>query len=331
MTTRIASLILVSTLLLVAVPTWADALRVVATTSDLADLARSVGGDATRVTSLAKGPQDPHFVEPRPSFVRDLHRADVLVRVGMDLEVGWLPALLRSARNPDVMPGGAGYVDASSVIAPLEVPTAKLDRSQGDVHPYGNPHYLTDPLNGLAVAALLRDRFTALRPAEAESFEVGYADFAGRLARALVGEALAGEQSPERLLHGLERGEFDSNRLGGWLGRARQAEGSRAVQDHRAWPYFAHRFGLELVDTLEPRPGIAPTTTHLQRVVERMRAEQVSVVLSNSYFDPRHARFVARETGARVAEMAHQVGSRPGTDDYLATIDYNVGEVFGTP
>lgn len=278
----------------------AEPLRVVATTPDLADLARSVGGDAVAVESLARGPQDPHFLEPRPSFVRALHRADVLVLVGLDLETGWLPGLLRSARNPRVSPGGAGYVDASSAIEPLDVPTGRVDRSMGDVHPRGNPHYLVDPRNGVAVAHRLAERFGALRLDEAEGFA----------ARAAAFEA-----------------QVDA-RLAEWLARVERSAVRRALQDHLYWGYFARRFGLTLVGTLEPKPGIAPTTRHLQGVIERARAGGVDVILANPYYDPRHARFVAEQTGARVAEMAHQPGARPDADDYLATVEHNVRAVF---
>ncbi len=316
---------------LLALGATGEPLRVVATTPDLADLARSLGGDAVAVTSLAKGPQDVHFVEPRPSFVRELHRADALVLIGMDLEIGWLPAVLRSARNGEVIPGGRGYIDASQAISPLEVPTSRVDRSMGDVHPYGNPHYLTDPLNGLAVAGLLRDRFTELQPDEAKHFEAGYAKLASRIATALVGAQIAASASPDevaaKVRSGLLAGAPD---LAGWLGAARAAPAHVAVQDHRYWPYFANRFGLTVVETLEPKPGIAPTTAHLQQVIDRIRADGVKVLLATAYFDPRHARFVAEHTGVRIAEMAHQVGSRPGTDDYIAAIDHNVRQVFGT-
>ena len=316
---------------LLALGAAADPLRVVATTPDLADLARSVGGDAVDVTSLTKGPQDVHFVEARPSFVSALHRADVLLLIGMDLEIGWLPAVLRSARNPNVIPGGRGHIDASVAIEPLEVPTTRVDRSLGDVHVRGNPHYLTDPLNGLAVAGLLRERFTDLRPDDAKHFEAGYSKLASRIVTALVGAQLAAGGSPDEIAAKVRSGELaDDPALGGWLGVARSAAVRRAVQDHRYWPYFARRFGLEMVETLEPKPGIAPTTAHLQRVIARIRAEKIPVLLATPYFDPRHARFVAEQSGVRIVPMAHQVGSRPGTDDYISAIDYDVRQVFGT-
>lgn len=327
---RLCFAILLGTATLFALGAAAKPLRVVTTTPDLADLARAVGGDAVDVKSLTKGPQDVHFVEPRPSFVSDLHRADILVQLGMDLEIGWLPAVLTAARNDEVIPGGRGAIDASAAIEPLEVPTGRVDRSAGDVHPRGNPHYLTDPLNGLAVARLLRDRFADLRPDDAARFAAGYAKLAKRIVTALVGEKLAARGSPEEIADQVRSGALQNDpALGGWLGRARSTAVRRAVQDHRYWPYFARRFGLEIVETLEPKPGIAPTTAHLQQVIERIRAEKIPVLLATVYFDPRHARFVAEKSGVKVVPMAHQVGSRPGTDDYVAMIDYDVTQVFG--
>jgi zinc/manganese transport system substrate-binding protein len=153
-------------------------LQVVATTTDLGSLVASVGGEDVEVTTLVKGPQDPHAIEPRPSFISKLHRADAFVLTGMELELGWAPPLLRSARNPDILPGGRGYVDASIVVSALEVPAVSVDRSMGDVHPLGNPHYLTDPINGVRAVALLRDRLTQLRPERKAEFASRFEAFA---------------------------------------------------------------------------------------------------------------------------------------------------------
>jgi len=313
------------------------ALDVVTTTPDLGSLVRSVGGDAVEVTVLVKGPQDAHFMEPRPSFIRKLHDAELFVLLGLDLEIGWAPVLIRSARNAAVQPGGAGYLDASAAIAPLEVPATTVDRSMGDLHAYGNPHYLTDPVNGVRVARLIRDRLASLAPTSRATFEANTKAFEETVARRLVGDAVARSLGPERVIaladagrllgELTERGELAS--LSGWLGRLRPHAGARAVQDHRLWPYFAHRFGLELIDTLEPMPGIPPTGRHLQQVVERARAERAEGILSSPYFDPRHARWVSEKAGIPVVPMAHQPGAREGTDDYVATIDYNVGQWAG--
>jgi zinc/manganese transport system substrate-binding protein len=313
----------------------AEALRVVATTPDLADLARQVGGDAVLVSSLAKGPQDAHFVEPRPSFVKELHGAALLIQMGMELESGWLPALLQAARNPALQPGGSGFLDASTAIVPRDVPTSRVDRSMGDVHPYGNPHYLPDPLNGLRVAAAIRDALSALRPEQASAFAARYDAFAAALVERLVGADLAGRRPAAEIAAAVETGRLPAllaasgASLGGWLGAIGTGPREKAVEDHRAWAYLAERFGLELVAALEPLPGIAPTTRHLQEVVERMRAEGVSRILATPYFSPRHAEFVAQQTGARIVELAHQVGSRPGTGDYLAMVDHNVRALVG--
>lgn len=315
----------------------ADALHVVATTPDLAALARHVGGEEVEVTSLAKGPQDPHFVEARPSFIRELHDADLYVQIGMDLEIGWAPVLLRNARNPDVRPGARGYLDASAVIEPLEVPQTTVDRSMGDVHPYGNPHYLTDPINGLRVARLLGNRLAELRPARAEYFADRYEDFARRTAEALVGEALVTRHGADAIVDRVDRGTLegflsergDTGLLAGWLGAFRPHAPVVAVQDHNLWPYFARRFGLELVETFEPRPGIAPTTRHLTRVIEVMEARDVRVILSSPYYDPRHARWVTERSEAEIARMAHQVGAQEGAEDYLSTVGHNVDAVLG--
>jgi ABC-type Zn uptake system ZnuABC Zn-binding protein ZnuA len=202
----------------------------------------------------------------------------------------------------------------------------------GDVHPFGNPHYLLDPVQGLKVARLLRDRLSALRPASRSYFETQYAAFGQRLGTALVGEALAKKYEVEKLLLLLEHGRLqaflqsqgEATLLGGWLGRMAPYAGTRAVADHNIWPYFARRFGIDIVGFMEPKPGIPPTTQQLQGLVKTMRAQSVRLILASAYYDPRHARFLAQNTGARVVEMANQAGARAGTDDYLRLVDYNV-------
>jgi ABC-type Zn uptake system ZnuABC Zn-binding protein ZnuA len=280
-----------------------------------------------------KGPQDAHFLEPRPSFVRALHEADVLVVVGMELEVGWVPPLLKTARNPAILSGSPGYVDASTAIVPLEAPQGTLTRAMGDVHPFGNPHYLTDPVNGVRVAALLRDRLSERRPEAAAGFADRYRRFASETAARLVGaEAVAGRDG-EEVVRAVEEGRIDAllggAPTGGWLGALRAAVGRPAVEDHKLWEYFARRFGLELVGTLEPKPGIAPTTSHLEQIVQVVQARGVGLILASPYFDPRHARWVAERTGARIVELAHQAGAREGAVGYLGAVDYNVRALAG--
>lgn len=277
----------------------AEPLRVCATVPDLGDLVRRVGGDEVSVTVFAKGTDDPHFLDAKPGFIRDLSRADLYVEVGLELEVGWAPVLLQNARNARVLTGQPGHLDASRAITPLEVPSGEVDRSMGDVHAAGNPHYLLDPENGLAVARLIRDRLIELRPAAADGFRERYAAFEQELREAEVR----------------------------WTEALQKARGVKVVVDHNLWPYFAQRYGLIVAGHLEPKPGLPPTTKHLATAVEEMKSDEIRVVLSSPYFDPRHADFVARATGARIVPLAHQVGARPGVDTYLALINYNVEQL----
>jgi ABC-type Zn uptake system ZnuABC Zn-binding protein ZnuA len=325
-----------STLVALAAPAGAaEPLRVVATAPDLGALVRAVGGDLVAVTVLGKPTEDPHFVEAKPSYIKALSEADLYAQTGMEMEMGYAPVLLTGARNPRIVPGQKGYVDASLVIVPLEVPVGPVDRSMGDVHPAGNPHYLLDPLNGLKVAARLRDALTALRPADGAAFAANYERFRQQLDDALVGPALASKYGGEKLARLAEYGKLmpflqqqgDAAALGGWLGALAPYRGVKAVDDHPIWTYFAHRFGIDIVGHLEPKPGVPPTTRHLQEVVELMQADHVPLLLAAAYYDPRHADFVAAQTGARVVRMANQVGSRPGTDEYVGMIGYDVEQV----
>jgi ABC-type Zn uptake system ZnuABC Zn-binding protein ZnuA len=314
-------------------------LVVCATIPDLADLASEIGGEHVTASSFAGGPQDPHFLEARPSFLRDLSKADLFCQVGLELEVGWAPVLLRNARNPEILAGGRGHFDASTVVA-VQRSAGPVDRSQGDVHPLGNPHFLLDPLNGWRVARALRDRFSELRPRAKDSFDRRYGDFLGRLARRLLGETLAleYEDETEKLLDLLERGGADRfleflesqgqrESLGGWLRELETLRAMVVVADHNLWPYFARRFGFKVAGYLEPKPGLAPTTRHLSELIRRMRAGSIRVILAAPYFNPRHAEFVAKHTDAVIVELAHQSGARSGTDTYLDTIDYNVRQL----
>lgn len=306
-----------------------------ATVPDLGSLVREVGGDRVSVTAFAKGMEDPHFVEAKPSFIKALSQCDLYIQTGMDSEIGWAPVLLQNARNGAVLPGGRGFLDASAVIAPLEVPTGPVDRSMGDVHPLGNPHYLPDPVNGLKVARLIRDKLIELRPNHKTYFDERYAAFSKRLRTALVGEKLAAKYDVEKLALLFERGRLgaflkqqgDEALLGGWLGLMLPHYGAKSVDDHNIWLYFTRRFGIQLIGHMEPKPGIPPTTGHLRALVQRMKVEGVKAVMTVPYYDPRHARFISENTGARVVNLANQVGAREGTDDYLAMIDYNVRQL----
>jgi ABC-type Zn uptake system ZnuABC Zn-binding protein ZnuA len=312
-----------------------DPIAVCATVPELGSIVREVGGEQVAVEVFTKPTEDPHFTPARPSLVKALNACELLVEVGLDLETAWLSALLKSARNAAVLPGGAGFLDASTAITPLDVPTGTIDRSMGDVHPFGNPHYLADPVNGLLVAGRVRDKLAALRPASQAYFDERLAVFRKTVATALVGATLAAKYDVVKLAllaeHGklveFLRGQQDDGALGGWLGMLAPRYGVRVVDDHPIWPYFARRFGLVVAAHLEPKPGIPPTTKHLAEVIALVKSSGIRAVLASSYYDPRHARFVGEQTGAKVLAMANQVGSRPGTDSYVAFVDYNVRQV----
>jgi ABC-type Zn uptake system ZnuABC Zn-binding protein ZnuA len=328
--------LLLSMLLLGGAAAHAEPLRVCATTPDLANLTATVGGDDVAVVAFARGTEDPHFVEAKPSFVRDLSRCRLLVLNGLEVEVGWLPALLDQARNAAVLPGGDGHLDASTAITPAEVPAGTVDRSMGDVHPSGNPHYLTDPINGLRVAGAIRDRLARLSPEKAADFATRYDAFRAAVGTHLVGDTLARKYAEwEKLVQLAELGKLDAflegqgdaGALGGWLGAMRPHRGTKVVDDHPLWPYFARRFGLVVVGHMEPKPGIPPTTRHLAELIQLMQAQDVRLILTAPYYDARHARFLAEHTTARLVPLANQVGSRPGVDDYLGMIGWNVSHV----
>lgn len=308
-------------------------LRVATTTRDLANLVETVGGDHVEVTSFAAGTQDPHFVEARPSFIKVLSRTDLFVTVGLQLEIGWAPPLLRSARNAKIQPGGPGALDASAAIPLLGQRTGVVDRSMGDVHASGNPHYLLDPVNGLRVAREIRDRLTELRPEAAEEFQQRTTAFEQRLLARLVGEQIVARHGAELVATAVLADRLpagvDEAALGGWLSAMRPHRGKAVIADHDLWPYFARRFGFEVAGFLEPLPGITPTTKHLGEIATLMKQRGIRAILSAAYFSPRYAEKVADATGAQVLEMANQVGARKGVDDYLEMIERDVALVAG--
>lgn len=313
----------------------AQPLQVCVTVPELTSLAQEIGGEYVTLSTFAKATEDPHFVEAKPSFIKILSTCDLYVQVGLELEAGWAPVLLRNARNTDILPGAAGHVDASSVITPIGIPTTPVDRSMGDVHPLGNPHYLSDPVNGLKVAALLRDKLSQRQPGNAAYFAARYLSFRDRVGTALVGESLAKKYECEKLALLFEHGKLneflqsqgEAAALGGWLALMSPHFGDKVVADHNMWPYFARRFGVTVIDFLEPKPGIPPSTAHLNALVQTMKTNGVKAVLTAAYYDPRYARFIAENTGATIATMANQAGARPGTEAYLCMVDYNVRQI----
>jgi len=281
---------------LLGVPRAQAALNVVTTTEDLAALAREVGGDKISVESLSRGYQDPHFVEAKPSFVIKLHSAALLIAVGRELEIGWLPPLVNQARNAKVQPGGEGYFDASQGVKILEIPTGQLTRAMGDVHPQGNPHYWLDPDNGLRIAKGIQKKLSALSPGDAAYFADREAAFEKRLTEA-----------QKR-----------------WDAQLAPYKGTKIVTYHRSWPNFVDRFGLDVIGYVEPRPGIPPSPSHTLDLINDMKAKNVKIIMVEPYFDLKTPNSIARETGAKVLVMAPSVGAEKEITDYVSLFDYDV-------
>jgi zinc/manganese transport system substrate-binding protein len=271
-------------------------LRIVTTTEDLASIAREIGGDAVTVEAIARGYQDPHFVEAKPSFILKFSRADLLIVVGRELEIGWLPPLITNSRNSRIQVGAAGYLDPSANVKILELPTGQLTRAMGDVHPSGNPHYWLDPGNGRIIAAAIRDRLTTLDRGNQAAYAQRYGDFDRRLAEA--------EQR--------------------WDAAMRPYKGTKVVTYHRSWPNFTDRFGLDVIGYVEPKPGVPPSPSHTLALITEMKRQQVKVIIIEPYFDAKTPKQIAAQTGAQVLTLAPSVGGMPGVDDYLKLFDFNI-------
>jgi zinc/manganese transport system substrate-binding protein len=271
-------------------------LNVMTTTEDLASIAREVGGDRITVEAIARGYQDPHFVEAKPSFILKLQKADLLIVVGRELEIGWLPPLVQQSRNGKIQPGAEGYLDASLGAQILEIPTGQITRAMGDVHPLGNPHYWMDPENGKRIAKEMVDAFDRLRPGNKAYFDQRLGDFSTRLD--------AAEKK--------------------WLALMAPYKGIKVVTYHRSFPNFAERFGLEIVGYVEPRPGIPPTPQHTLDLISEMKRQNVKLVLVEPYFDLKTPNSIGLQTGAKVLVMPPSVGGVKETSDYFALFDYNI-------
>ena len=289
-------------LFLLALPGGAFAqgkLNIVATTEDLGSLAREIGGDKVSVTSLARGYQDPHFVDPKPSFILAVSRADVLIVVGRELEIGWLPPLLTSSRNSKIQVGGPGYLDASLNVKILEIPTGQITRAMGDVHPLGNPHYWLEPGNGRRIAQAIRDKLTQVSPGNASYFAQRYGDFDTRLA--------AGEKR--------------------WDAAMAPYKGTKLVTFHRSWPNFMERWGLDVMGYVEPKPGIPPTPQHTIEVIDEMKRQGAKLIIVEPYFDLKTPQAIANQVGGKVLVLAPSVGGAKEATDYIQLFDYDVNQL----
>jgi zinc/manganese transport system substrate-binding protein len=273
--------------------------KVVTSLTDLASIAKLIGGDQVDAFAIATGFQNPHFVDPKPSYILKLARADVFVTVGLDLEIGWTPPLLNSARNAKIQKGGDGYCDASIGVPLLQVPVS-ASREQGDIHIYGNPHYWLDPLNGKIIAQNIFAALVRVDPDHRSLYEANLKKF----------------------------DETVDAKIKVWIETMRPYAGTNVIAYHNEWPYFEQRFGLHIVDFLEPKPGIPPTPSQLLKVINEMKRDHIKMIITSPYFTTESAGLVARNTGGKVVTLATSVGANDRIKTYYELFDYNISQII---
>ena len=273
--------------------------HVISTLQDFASIAQAVGGDRIEVDSLAKGYQDPHFVDAKPSLILKLSKADLLLVAGLELEIGYLPPMLDQSRNAKIHPGNPGYLDLSQGCEVLGRPTGTVTRAMGDVHPFGNPHYWTDPENGRRIAKAIAARLSQLDAANAAAYQSGLAAFEAKLT----------EKEKQ------------------WASKMGPYAGAKVVTFHDSWPNFAKAFKLEVVGHIEPKPGIPPSPTHTLEIINLITADKIPLILVEPYFDSKTPKSIAGRTGAKVVTLYPSVGGVAEIKDYFGLFDYDVNAI----
>ena len=295
MIARKFTLALAAALTVASTPAGAQ-LKVVTSTTDLYDIAQAVGGSRIKATHIGEGYQDPHFIEAKPSFVLQLRNADVWAFVGLDLEIGWMPLLLDGARNPRVKFGGSGYLDVSRAMPVMDVPQGNVDRSMGDVHPLGNPHYWLDPENGRRIARLFKDKFTQLDRAHAADYD-------------------RNEKAFEARLNAAEKA---------WQPQLAQIKGKSIIAYHTSWRYFAAYTGAKIVAFMEPKPGVPPSPSHVYEVIRDAKQAGAKVVVQEPFYERKMSDLVAKQLGGTVLVIPPSVGGVKGATDYITLMKSDI-------
>ena len=277
---------------------YAGKIKVVTTTTDMKSIAELIGGDKVSVTSIATGYQNPHFVDPKPSYIIGLSKADLFVTTGLDLELGWSPQLLSSSRNSKIQKGAQGYVDASEGVALLQVPSS-VNRAAGDIHIYGNPHYWLDPLNGKSIARHIANGLERIDPTNRSVYEANLKSFNEKI----------------------------DAKMKEWLLKMSPYKGAKIIAYHNEWVYFETRFGLQIVDFMEPKPGIPPTPSQLVKVINEVKANNIKVIISSPYFTTSSTNVVAKQTGVKQLTLATSVGAFDTIKNYFDLFDYNISQL----
>ena len=277
----------------------AKKIEVVTTTMDLKSITELIGADKVDVTSIATGYQNPHFVDPKPSYIIKLSRADMFVTVGLDLEVGWSPQLLVSSRNTKIQKGSPGYVDASVGIALMQVPSV-INRGEGDIHIYGNPHYWLDPVNGKQIARNICDALERISPENKAFFESNLTSFDAKI----------------------------DAKLKEWEAKMAPYKGTKLIAYHNEWVYFEHRFGLKIVDFMEPKPGIPPTPSQIVKIISEVKNNAIKVIITSPYFTTTSSDVVSKQTGAKTVTLGTSVGAFDEIKNYFDLFDYNIDKLI---
>ncbi len=276
----------------------AGTIKVVTTTTDMKSIAELIGGNKVSVLSIATGYQNPHFVDPKPSYIISLTKADLFVTVGLDLETGWSPQLLSSSRNTKIQKGTAGYVDASEGVNLLQIPNA-VNKAEGDIHIYGNPHYWLDPINGKAIARNIANGLERVDPANKSYYEANLQSFNSRI----------------------------DAKLKEWQSKMLPFKGAKIIAYHNEWVYFETRFGLQIMDFMEPKPGIPPTPSQLVKVIKEVKANTIKVIISSPYFTTSSSDVVAKQTGVKELTLATSVNAFDSIKDYFGLFDFNIEQL----
>ncbi|MCH8837783.1 MAG: zinc ABC transporter substrate-binding protein [Candidatus Marinimicrobia bacterium] len=322
-------------ILLAAGPAAGKKLQIVTTTTDLKAIAEAVGGAYVSVNSISSGRQDPHFIDAKPSYMLKLRKADLFIRIGLELEQGWERLILEGSRNRSILLGSRGHLDASAGIRRLEVPTGAVDRSMGDVHPLGNPHYWLDPYNARIIAGTIARRLGELDPEHEAQYARSAASFSRQVDIAMFGSALQEGEDAEglwqrrpggNLVPGIEA-QSDAGEARGWQAQMAPFRGVKVVTYHRSWSYFLERFGLVAAGELESKPGISPSPGHLKNLIETMRAQQVPIIIVASFKGDKAPNLVAAKTGATVVKVPYSVGGNDQAGDYIAMMDQLVTRI----
>jgi len=293
--------LIVLTCLLTGIISTANAgvIKVVTTTTDMKSIAEWVGGNKVSVSSIATGYQNPHFVDPKPSYIISLSNANLFVTVGLDLETGWSPQLLSSSRNTKIQKGSPGYVDASEGVGLLQVPSS-ANRGEGDIHIYGNPHYWLDPYNGKVIGRNIANGLERIDPSNKTYYETNLQAFFQKI----------------------------DDKMVEWQAKMAPYKGSKIIAYHNEWCYFERRFGLEIVDFMEPKPGIPPSPSQLVKVIKEVAANHIKVIISSPYFTTSSSDVVAKQTGVKELTLATSVNAFDGIKNYFDLFDYNISQLI---